>query len=174
MLPAAADEHDLDTFQRIGQTASSLYEPRTPLADMNVEPFDGELLSSGGALRIYKPGNRWDSPEKHWGVLEEHGGWFHTDNGERPWFEVELPRFGDLTGIVLDSRSGQPGRAKGVRILVSEDGEQWTQVSTTTTGRPLQRIDLGETRPRARFVRFERDGQCLHYHRILIYGEPVS
>jgi hypothetical protein len=174
MLPAAADEHDLDTFQRIGKASSSLYAPRKTLADMKVEPFAGELLSSGGAIRIFKPGNRWDSPEKHWGVLEEHGGWFHTQNGETPWFEIELPRFGNLSGIILDSRRGQPGRANGVRILVSDDGEQWTQVGKTTSGSPMQRIDLGQTRPRARFVRFERDGQCMHYHRVLIYGERAS
>jgi hypothetical protein len=174
MLPAAAEEHDLDTFQRIGKASSSLYAPRKTLADMKVEPFAGELLSSGGAIRIFKPGNRWDSPEKHWGVLEEHGGWFHTQNGETPWFEIELPRFGNLSGIILDSRSGQPGRANGVRILVSDDGEQWTQVGKTTSGSPMQRIDLGQTKPRARFVRFERDGQCMHYHRVLIYGERAS
>ena len=174
MLPPAAAEGDLDTFQRIGQKTKSLFKPRTLLSEMKIEPFEGELLSSGGALSIFKPGNRWDSPEKHWGVLEEHGGWFHTDNGETPWFEVELPKFGDLTGIILDSRNGQPGRAKGVRILVSEDGESWTQVGQTPTGHSQQRIDLSEKKPRARFVRFERDGECLHYYRVLIYGEPAS
>ncbi len=174
MLPAAAAGGDLETFQRIGQKTKALFEPRVSLSELNIEPFEGELLSSGGAISIFKPGNRWDSPEKHWGVIEEYGGWFHTDNGETPWFEVELPKFGDLTGVILDSRNGQPGRAKGVRILVSEDGESWTQVGQTPTGHSQQRIDLSETKPRARFVRFERDGSCLHYYRILIYGEPAS
>jgi len=174
MLPAAADEHDLDTFQRIGRAASVLYEPGMTLVEANIQPFAGELLSSGGALRIFKPGNRWDSPEKHWGVLEEHGGWFHTDNGDKPWFEVEMPGYGHLSGVVLESRNGQPGRAKGVRVLVSEDGEQWTKVGETPNGHTVQRIDLSDTHPRAKFVRFERDGQCMHYHRILIYGERAS
>lgn len=174
MLPAAADEHDLDTFQRIGRAATALYEPRKSLAELNIQPFAGALLSSGGALRIFKPGNRWDSPEKHWGVLEEHGGWFHTDNGEKPWFEIELPGYGHLSGVVLESRSGHPGRATGVRVLVSEDGESWTQVGVTPNGSTVQRIDLSGSHPRAKFVRFERDGQCLHYHRILIYGERAS
>ena len=85
-----------------------------------------------------------------------------------------MPKFGNLTGVILDSRGGQPGRAKGVRILVSEDGQAWTEVGKTNSGKPQQRIDLQETNPLARFVRFERDGQCLHYHRILIYGDPAS
>jgi hypothetical protein len=174
MLPAAAEAHDLDTFQRIGRAASVLYAARKNLAESNIKPFSGELLSSGGALRIYKPDNRWDSPEKHWGVLEERGGWFHTDNGDNPWFEVELPGYGHLSGVVMESRNGQPGRAKGVRVLVSEDGATWTQVGETSSGQTVQRIDLNDTNPRARFIRFERDGQCMHYHRILIYGERAS
>ncbi|MBT7657243.1 MAG: hypothetical protein HN568_02430, partial [Phycisphaerae bacterium] len=64
--------------------------------------------------------------------------------------------------------------AKGVRVLVSEDGQEGKQVGETKTGKTMQRIDLSATSPRARFVRFERDGSCMHYHRILIYGEPAS
>ncbi len=174
MLPAAAEQHDLDTFQRIGAKARVLYDARPPLAEVNIDPFSGTLLSSGGALRIFKPGNRWDSPEQHWGVLEEHGGWFHTDNGAQPWFEVELPGYGELTGIVLEGRNGHPGRIRGMRVLVSEDGQQWTQVAAATSGHSVQRFDLGATRPRARFVRFERDGKCMHFHRVLVYGEKAS
>ncbi|MCH2135144.1 MAG: discoidin domain-containing protein [Phycisphaerales bacterium] len=174
MLPAAAQNRDLETFQRIGRRASSLFEPRPTLEELKVEAFPGELLSSGGALRIFKPGNRWDSPEQHWGVLEHHGGFFHTDNGKTPWFEVELPGYGDLSGIVLEARGGHPARVKGVRVLVSEDGSNWKQVGVTTSGRVHQRIDLTDSTPRARFIRFERDGQCLHYHRILVFGRRAS
>ena len=151
-----------------------MFEPRPTLEELKVEAFPGELLSSGGALRIFKPGNRWDSPEQHWGVLEHHGGFFHTDNGKTPWFEVELPGYGDLSGIVLEARGGHPARVKGVRVLVSEDGSNWKQVGVTTSGRVHQRIDLTDSTPRARFIRFERDGQCLHYHRILVFGRRAS
>jgi hypothetical protein len=87
---------------------------------------------------------------------------------------VEVPGYGHLSGVVMESRNGQPGRAKGVRVLVSEDGATWTQVGETSSGQTVQRIDLNDTNPRARFIRFERDGQCMHYHRILIYGERAS
>ena len=174
MLPASADQHDLATFQRIGKAASRLYAPRATLAESGIEPFEGSLLSSGGALRIWQPGNRWDSPESHWGVLEEHGGNFHTQVGELPWFEIELPHFGTIEGIVLEGRRGQAHRANGARILVSDDGTEWEQVATLNGSHIWYRVDLSATKPRARFVRVERDGKCMHFPRVLIYGRKAS
>lgn len=173
-LPAAAEAHDLETFQRIGKAASRLYPPRPSLAESGIKPFDGVLLSSGGALKIWEPGNRWDSPEAHWGVLEERGGNFHTQVGDLPWFEVELPQFGEIEGIILEGRSGQLHRADGARILVSNDGVEWTQVATLNGARLWYRVDLSEEKPRARFVRVERDGKCMHFPRVLIYGRRAS
>lgn len=173
-LPAAAEAHDLESFQRIGKAASRLFPPRPSLAESGIEPFKGTLLSSGGALKIWKPGNRWDSPEAHWGVLEECGGNFHTQVGELPWFEIELPHFGEIEGIVLEGRSGQTHRAAGARILVSNDGVEWEQVATLEGARTWYRVDLSDSRPRARFVRVERDGKCLHFPRVLVYGRRAS
>jgi hypothetical protein len=174
MLPAAAEANDLATFQRIGKAASRLYEPRPSLAESGIEPFPGDLLSSGGALRIWEPGNRWDAPEAHWGVLEERGGDFHTQVGEQPWFEIELPQFGELEGIILEGRRGQAHRGADARILVSADGVNWEQVATLEGARIWYRVDLSETRPRARFIRVERDGKCMHFPRVLVYGRRAS
>ena len=174
MLPAAAEAHDLETFQRIGKAASRLFEPRPSLAEAGIEPFPGILLSSGGALRIWEPGNRWDSPEAHWGVLEERGGNFHTQVGDTPWFEVELPQFGEIEGIILEGRRGQAHRGADARILVSRDGVDWEQVATLEGAHVWYRVDLSETRPRARFIRVERDGKCMHFPRVLVYGRRSS
>lgn len=173
-LPAAAEASDLETFQRIGRAASRLYEPRPTLAESGIEPFPGRLLSSGGALRVWEPGNRWDSPEAHWGVLEEHGGNFHTQVGETPWFEIELPQFGELEGIILEGRPGQLHRGRDARILVSRDGENWEQVATLEGAHLWYRVDLSATRPKARFIRVERDGKCMHFPRVLVYGRRAS
>ena len=174
MLPAAAEANDLQAFQRIGKAASRLYEPRPSLAEAGIEPFPGILLSSGGALRIWEPGNRWDAPEAHWGVLEERGGNFHTQVGEQPWFEVELPHFGEIEGIILEGRRGQAHRGAGARILVSRDGKDWEQVATLEGAHIWYRVDLSETRPRGRFIRVERDGKCMHFPRVLVYGRRSS
>ncbi len=174
MLPAAAETNDLETFQRIGRAASRLYEPRPSLIESGIEPFQGTLLSQGGALRIWEPGNRWDSPEQHWGVLEEHGGQFHTQVGDHPWFEIELPHFGEIEGIILEGRRGQQHRAKDARILVSRDGIEWEQVATLKGAHLWYRVDLSDTKPRGRFIRVERDGKCMHFPRVLIYGKRTS
>ena len=174
MLPAAAEANDLETFQRIGRAASRLHEPRTSLAESGIEPFQGRLLSQGGALRIWEPGNRWDSPEQHWGVLEERGGQFHTQVGDQPWFEIELPHFGEIEGIILEGRRGQQHRAKDARILVSRDGIEWEQVATLEGAHLWYRVDLSDTKPRGRFIRVERDGKCMHFPRVLIYGKRTS
>jgi len=174
MLPAAAESGDLETFQRIGKASARLFEPRPSLAESGIEPFPGVLLSSGGALRIWEPGNRWDSPEAHWGVLEERGGNFHTQVGDNPWFEIELPQFGELEGIILEGRRGQAHRGADARILVSSDGEQWEQVATLEGAHIWYRVDLSASRPRARFIRVERDGKCMHFPRVLVYGRRSS
>lgn len=174
VLPTAAAANDLATFQRIGKAASRLSTPRQPLDEINIKKFEGALLSRGGALRIEGPGNRWDSPEHHWGVLEERGGDFHTNVTELPFAEIELPHFAKIEGILLESRAGQRQRANGARILVSENGTEWTEVATLNGSKSWYRIDLSASQPLARFVRIERDGQCLHFHRFLVYGRRVS
>ena len=174
LLPAAAAEHDLETFQRIGTLASRLSEPRPSLAESGIKPFPGELIGSLGALSIDGPGNRWDSPQHHWGVLQETGGNFHTRVGGTPWFQVELPHFSRINGIILENRNGQLHRANGARILASEDGTTWTTIDTIEGSRKWYRIDLQQERPRARFIRVERDDKCLHFPRVLIYGERES
>ena len=173
-LPAAAEAHDLETFQRIGRAASRLQPARPSLEESNIKPFKGQLLSHGGALRIFKPGNRWDGPENHWGVLEERGGDFHTENGTTPWFEIELPHFGMIEGIVMEGRHGQTHRYNGARILVSVDGQEWEHAATLEGSNIWYRVDLADSRPKARFVRVERDGKCLHFHRVLVYGRKAS
>ena len=174
VLPAAATAHDLETFQRVGRAASRLGTPRPLLAASKIDPFAGSLLSRGGALSIYNPGNRWDSPETHWGVLEERGGDFHTDVGDLPWFEIELPHFGELTGIIFEGRHGRTDRYDGARILISADGEEWEQIATLEGRKIWHRIDLSASKPRGRFIRVERDGECMHFHRVLIYGKRAS
>jgi hypothetical protein len=174
MLPAAAESGDLSSFQRIGKTAARLYEPRPTLVESGIDPFPGVLLSSGGALKIWQPGNRWDAPEYHWGVLEERGGSFHTQVGDHPWFEIELPHFGELSGIVFEGRNGQTHRSNGARILISGDGDDWEQIATLEGSHVWYRIDLSREKPRGRFIRVERDGKCMHFPRVLVYGRRTS
>ena len=87
---------------------------------------------------------------------------------------MELPHFSRINGIILENRNGQLHRANGARILASEDGTTWTTIDTIEGSRKWYRIDLQQERPRARFIRVERDDKCLHFPRVLIYGERES
>ncbi len=172
LLPTAAADDDVATFQKVGKIVSRLYEP---ISMEGLKPFPGKQLSEHGALRVCGTGNRYDTPEKHWGVLGPHGGWFHTSTTETPWVEVILPHHARLTGIVLHNRSGgYAHRIRGSRVLVSDDGESWEQVATVEGVHEIYRIDLRPAKPRCRYVRIERDGDCLHLKRILVYGHRSS
>ncbi|MAF65491.1 MAG: discoidin domain-containing protein [Planctomycetota bacterium] len=168
LLPKAAASGDLEAFQRVGKVVARLHEA---LPMDGVVPFPGDLLSAKGALSVCGAGNRYDAPERHWGVLGEHGGWFHTSTTELPWVEIALAHRARLTGILLQNRTGSTARRlDGARVLASEDGESWEVIATVAGAPEVHRIDLRAAKPRARFLRLERDGQCLHLRRFLVFG----
>ncbi|AQT69038.1 hypothetical protein STSP2_02219 [Anaerohalosphaera lusitana] len=171
-LPAAAERGDLASYQTIGKLCSSLYEP---MPTDGIEPFTGELLTEGGAIRISGIGQRYDSPERHWGVLNMHGGSLHTNSTETPWIEVRLGNFGQLNGLVIQNRKGGfMWRANGARVLASTDGKSWEQIGKLEGSKLFYRIDLTDEKPRAGYIRIERDGHCMHFARILAYGKRLN
>lgn len=166
LCPEAAAAGDKATFQFIGRLAGR----RHPPCDMEPEPFPGILLSSGGTLAVAAAGNRYDSPETHWGVIEPHGGYFHTDV-QPATVRVQLGNFGRLSGVVIVQRPGHIERLNGARLQVSIDGEQWTDVHTFQDVKRVERIDLEGRDIDAGFVRVVQDhGRCLHFNRFLVYG----
>lgn len=165
ILPDAAQRGDKETFQYIGK----LTAPNYPALGINPEPFPGILLSSGGTFSIQAPGNQWDKPSRHWGVIEEHGGDFHTDTKPaQP--TVQLGNYGRLSGVVLVARNGNLWRMKGAQLQTSMDGKNWTMCAKLTEQR-IQRIDLSQQHIDASYVRiFQPNQPHLHFHKILVYG----
>ncbi len=170
-LPDAAERGDVGTFQTIGKAAARLSQPQSM---EGLEPFEGELLSAGGLLHVSGRGNRWDSPEHHWGVLGEHGGACHTDNGAS-FIAVRLAHHARLTGLVIQNRKGgNMWRAGGSRIEISADGKEWQQIGTLQGTKPIYRVDLTETDHSGIWVRIVKDTNCLHLQRFLVYGQKRS
>lgn len=166
LLPEAAATGDKATFQFIGRLAGM----RHPPCDVAPEPFPGILLSSGGTLAVASAGNRYDSPEMHWGVIEPHGGYFHTDV-QPATVTVQLGNYGRLSGVVIVQRPSHTGRLTGARLQVSADGERWTDVHTFEHPKRVERIDLAGREIDAGYVRVVQDhGRCLHFNRFLVYG----
>ncbi len=170
MLDAAA-RGDVDTFQAIGKQASSLSEP---LSMKGIEPFPGDLVSAGGLLQVSGRGNRWDSPENHWGILGEHGGRCHTNNGAS-FIAVRLEHHTEITGIVIQNlKGGQSWRATDSRIEISADGESWEQIGSLEGNKRFYRLDLEGKHQRALWVRMAKDTNCLHVRRFLVWGHRRS
>ena len=170
-LPDAAERGDIRTFQTIGEATARLSEPRSM---EGIEPFEGDLMSDGGLLYVSGRGNRWDSPEHHWGVLGEHGGQCHTDNGAS-FIAVRLEQHTQLTGIVIQNRAGgNQWRAGGSRIEISEDGETWEAIGTLDGSRAIYRVGFEGAKRRCAWVRIAKDTNCLHVQRFLVYGHRRS
>lgn len=171
---AAEKADNVSAFQSLGRAASAFTKP----AGQSVDPFPGDLLSSGGLLRISSTSN-WDHPINHWGVIEAQGGSFHTDKEVRPNAVVRLGKLGDLSGIVvLGTDYGQNGsRQMPLKVSVSEDGSTWTEVFRTTDPKGPWRIPLQGKATRVQFVKVERDDdrkEVFHLAGIRAYGRRLQ
>jgi hypothetical protein len=170
VLPKAAASGDKATFQAIGKLTAGVFDKQS----ISPKKFPGILLSSGGTFAIQEPGNRWDDPSRHWGVIEEHGGDFHT-NVTPSTATIRLGNYGDLTGIVLVTRGGQLQRLVGAKLQTSIDGKEWTDVHTFTKRSQVHRIDLRGKKISAGYVRVIDEGQpSLHFHKFHVYGDKKN
>ncbi len=177
-LSGAEQMRDLSTFQAIGKLLSDNYQnPKGKLP--RFEPFPGRIVSKGGM--IYTSSSAHDDPAAHWGVLESVGGRFHTNNEVNPWVVVQLPRTALVTGVVAISTSGQNvRRLHDMKVQYSETGrdDDWHEAGAfpAPSTKVINRLDLRESKPRARFIRIMRGGgkDFFHLNAIYVYGEQAS
>lgn len=170
ILPKAASSGDKETFQAIGKLTAGVSEKQS----VTPKKFPGILLSSGGTFAIQKPGNRWDDPSRHWGVIEEHGGDFHTSNTPAT-ATVQLGNYGDLTGINIVTRNGQFARLVGAKLQTSIDGKEWTDIHTFKKHGQVHRIDLRGKNISAGYVRvIDEEQPSLHFQKFHIYGDKKN
>ena len=170
ILPDAAKKGDKASFQYIGKLTKKNY------AECNVkpEPFPGILLSSGGIFQIQQPGNRYDSPARHWGVIEEHGGSFHTA-AKPATATVRLGNHGRISGVVIVLRAGRTDRIVGSKLQVSANGKDWKDVHTFKIRNRVHRVDLSKQKINAGFVRvYQPNHPSLHFNKLLIYGKKQN
>ncbi len=175
-LAGAAKMRDRSSFQAIGKMLSEKYRKNIL---PKWEPFPGKLVSQGGLL--YTSSSAHDDPTSHWGVLEPTGGRFHTNNEENPWAVVEMPKTAYITGVVAISTSGQNvRRLHDMKVQYSESGrdDDWHEAGAfpAPSARVINRLDLQESKPRARFIRIIRGGgkDFFHLNAILVYGEQAA
>ncbi len=175
-LAGAARMRDRSSFQAIGRMLSEGYNKnRLP----KWEPFPGKLASQGGLL--YASSSAHDDPAAHWGVLEPTGGRFHTGSEENPWVVVEMPRTVFVTGVVAVSTAGHNNRRiRDMKVQYSESGkdDDWHDAGAfpAPSTREVNRLDLRDSKPRARYIRIIRGGgkDVFHLNGIFVYGEQAA
>ena len=107
------------------------------------------------------------------------GKWgFHTDNEDKPWWQVDLGESRTLARVLVYNRTdrGTAGRAANLVLLVSDDGKAWREAyrhsGTEFLGQPDKKpLTIPLDGAKARFVRIRLPGQgFLHLDEVEVYS----
>ena len=116
------------------------------------------------------------------GVIEGPFG-FHTGLDENAWWQVDLGQLQSLDHIIIYNRSDFGAeRAARLKVLVSEDGQQWQQIyehdGSVFLGRADQKpLQVAANDCQARYVRIQLPGaNYLHLEEVEVYrgGSPEN
>ena len=178
LMDAASVNRQRDAFQMLAQLRNRLSPP--PKGETYpARDFGGAKLVSPQGL-LYTSGRvQGDRPEDYGRVIDEtplpkkRTCQVAAKPSPDPWTVVALPGFCNLSGVrVVGDKMAQ------VTVSVSEDGQNWTLLQTTsgeTTG--SFRVDLTTSRPKARYVRIGRvkdaSAEPLRIGKILVYGQTL-
>lgn len=175
-ITAAEQMEDITTFQSLGKLLSPKFTaPEAKLPPH--KPYPGKLMSQGGLVRTSSSSH--ETACGHWGLLEPVGGHFHTKKEENPWVSVLLPKQAFVTGVVIIATSGNTQRLHNMKVQVSETGKDGDWQDVAELGPCKQRViqvDLGDKKPRAKYVRIVRTGgpDFFHLNAIYVYGEQAA
>lgn len=180
IIQAAEKNRDLKSFQALSKLLPAKYTKPTPNLPEH-KPFPGKLMSAGGMVWSNST-SRWDQYCAHWGILEPSvSGQMHSANIDEAWMVVMLPRVIRLTGAVVVGHAGLGHRLAGIKLQVSETGNDndWRDVTTFTKMQgPEFRADAGENGPVTQYIRILRPKtgktEFFSLSDIYIYGEQAS
>lgn len=173
VILAAAESGNADAFQGLSKLGQS-----SDVELPEYEPFDGEMLSAGGIITLSTT-SRWDRPESHAALLGPGGGFFHTNNEVKPHAIVKLAKLGELSGMVIIEKSWghNANRIMPIKVSVSEDGQEWTEVHRLEKHEGVWRLELDERAARVQFVKVERDDDrkdVFHLNAIHVFGRRLQ
>ena len=173
---AAEKSRDRVSFRSIANIIADMGHTNPDVKMPQFEAFPGKLASENGMVWMSST-SKWDKPHEHAGLLTPQGGTFHTDKDKDAYVVVELPRQVNVTGVVLVTAPGNMHRHNNMKIQVSENGEDWTDVhSFGPCKQRVMRSDLGGKLPVAKYVRILREGgpEFFHLNGIYIYGNQAA
>ncbi len=173
---SAEKSRDRASFQSIGKMIADMGHKNPDVNIPQFEPFPGKLASENGMVWMSST-SKWDKPHEHASLLTPQGGTFHTSKDKDAYVVVELPRQVNVTGVVLVTAPGNLHRHNNMKIQVSENGEDWTDVHNFGPCKQrVMRSDLGGKLPVAKYVRILREGgpEFFHLNGIYIYGNQAA
>lgn len=193
----SAEGTDVEGFRLWSEMAARFLPPVKPgdvhlneeqlKAFPKLPTFTYPLLSKDGMLQT-SSACEYDRPLSYRAVLDGSApGWFDTNNEAKPWAQVVLAGDAEIASIVLVNRyEYKPEQeefqwAAPLKVQISTDGKNWTEVATVDKAEAVMRIDLTGKAQRARFVRIERQPPAdpnqkpgrLHFRNFLVYGRKL-
>lgn len=177
VILAAEKTEDIKSFQAIGKSLPQKYRQPETNKLPNIPPMADKLVSQGGVLQTSSTSN-FDNPCNHWGILEPGiGGAFHTGKDTDAWVKVVLPKQANVTGITIQTTTGNLWRLNDMVVQVSENGTDWKEVAALGPCKQQTiTVDLSATAPLAKYVRIVRKGgpEFFHLRAIYVYGKPAA
>ncbi len=173
---AAEKNQDMAAFQSMGKMIAGMGHKNAGINMPKFEPFPGKLASEGGLVWMSST-SKWDKPHEHAALLSPTGGTFHTGKDKDAFVAVQLPRQVYVTGMVIVTSPGNMHRLNNMKIQVSENGKDWTDVEQLGPCKQrVIRVDLGSKLPVAKYVRILRPGgpEFFHLNGIYIYGNQAA
>ncbi len=193
----ASEQGDAASYKAWREMANRMLPPLAPehvhlnaaqaAAVPVIKPFPGEVLSKEGMLQT-SSACQFDRPLSYHQILTGgFGGWFDTNNQEKPWAQVVLPHESEVSGIVLTNRyeyaptQDEFQWAAPLKVSVSLDGKTWTDVATYDKAEAVYNVDLKGKGIKARYVRIERlvsenktvNTGRFHFRHFIVYGKPL-
>jgi hypothetical protein len=201
----ASESGNLQSYRQWSEMATTLLQALQPgdvhLNDAQAKAYPkftvppGSILLSREGMLQTSSACQFDRPLSYRAILGGgFGGWFDTNNEEKPWAQVQLAGDSELTGIVLVDRyeytnpndknqMDELAWAVPMQVSVSIDGKAWTQVASLDKPSPdkVYRINLIGKAQRVRYVRLERQPNAdktkangrFHFRNFLIYGKKL-
>lgn len=179
MLLKASRSDNLPMYTQICQLIKKI-APRQEDNPYPTEDFSGKLLSDKAMLKISTSGG-YDSPDLYPYTLDTARNvdrTFHTNSETAPWAQLTLAGESEITGILVRANTGYyRERNVPIKVWVSENGTDWTEVFTSDKLEGEWRIDLSAAPVKAKFVKVGRTPEvkndCFHLGKILVYGKPL-
>jgi len=180
-LSSIESSRNIDAYIRIGEKLAQTLKPGELHSEAgNRMPGgytrpEGTLVSEQGFVTFSSLDSEWDVPWAHPLIgRDKIRGFFHSQKEQRPWAKMELKKETGLKSIIVVNRPSCPERQPPIKVSVSSDGNQWTEVFRSTENRALWSIDLNGRNISARYVKVENDddkADFFHLTNILVFGE---